>query len=249
MVSLARASVLARIATALALVTTFAAVTAAVSMSRHEVDPPLELIPAVAARWLAWGAGVMLAFAAAVQALKRDRDDGVRALLRARGTSRSGYIAARVAGVAIAIAIVVGGGTLAAGLTAVLAASHASTALPAVQATAASLVYALAFSATLAPLALATVGARSRAGGYFLLLLLVVLPDVFAPWTASMLPAAWGDVVSIPAALSSVRSALMPGGEDVARLARAFAVLAALCLAASLSIVRGVPREGSEPAT
>jgi len=248
-VSLAVTGALARIAIVMSCIGTFGAFTLTVQMARHEESPALELMPPVTSGALAWSAGMMLAFAAAIQALKRDRDTGVRALLRLRGASASAYVLARVTGIAVAVAFVLGCGTLSVGIAAFTSAEQAVTARSAAQATAASLAYVLAFSATIAPLALATLGDRSRAGGYLWLLALVVLPDLFAPWTAALVPDAWGDVVSIPSALASVRGALMPGAVDVARLARALAVLATLGAVASLSIVRALPREGSEPAT
>jgi hypothetical protein len=86
-------------------------------------------------------------------------------------------------------------------------------------------VYGVAFSAVIAPLALAALGGRTRAGGYAGLLVLLVLPEVAERWTSRLVPEAWRGMLSVPSALDALRSALAPD-LDLARFVRAAFVLA-----------------------
>jgi hypothetical protein len=189
-------------------------------------------VPTIAAHALAWGAGVTVAFGAALQAIRRDRVEGVVALARARGLGAADYVRGRVGGLVAILAVSVGGGTLAAGIAAT---SVAHPALPVVRSTLGALAYSLAFAATLGPVALATLGARSRGGGYAALLAVVVIPEVLSPWTAALLPHGWNELTSIPAALDAVGSVASPD-HAVMHVARALAMLAAV-IGASLVIV------------
>jgi len=234
-VALARRGPLAIAAIAIGAVTTFAMIVAAFVVASRGGRSLLHL-PSVASSALAWGAGVLLAFAASARALRRDRDDGVRALWRARGGTAPSYLVGRVAGLVVVVAVVVAGGTLLAGVASTALAGRASVARVAAS-SAAALVYAVAFSATVAPVALAALGARSRIGGYFALLFVLVLPEMFARWTAHVLPYGWQELTSIPAALGALRSSLSPDSHDVPTALRAIVVLAAVS-AIALAVVR-----------
>jgi hypothetical protein len=189
-------------------------------------------VPTIAAHALAWGAGVTVAFGAALQAIRRDRVEGVVALARARGLGAADYVRGRVGGLVAILAVSVGGGTLAAGIAAT---SIAHPALPVARSTLGALAYSLAFAATLGPVALATLGARSRGGGYAALLAVVVIPEVLSPWTAALLPHGWNELTSIPAALDAVGRVASPDHAAM-HVARALAMLAAV-IGASLVIV------------
>ncbi|WP_394846632.1 hypothetical protein LZC95_04095 [Pendulispora brunnea] len=225
---LALGGTMPRLAIGVAGVTTLTAVVLTAVMARLESHPPLELMASLTASALAWGAGVLLAFASAIQALRRDRDEGIRQLAGARTGERAtaSYLWARVAGLAAALFAMIGGGVALAGLVAMLAARHAGLVLQCAQSTVASLVYAAGFSVTMAPLAMAALGARSRAGGFFGLLVLVFLPELLLEWSQKLLPEPWGELASLPSALASLRGALMPEHVDALRFVRAAVVLA-----------------------
>jgi hypothetical protein len=189
-------------------------------------------VPWFTAEIVAWGAGVTVAFGGALHALRRDRDEGVLALVRVRGVAAASYVQGRVAGLALVVAAAVAGPTLIAG---VAATSLGRPALLAVQTTLGALAYALAFAATLAPVALATLSARTRAGGYLSLLAVLVLPEAASPWTESLLPHGWGELTSIPAALAAVGAVFASRAAPV-HAARAAAGLVAV-VAASLLVL------------
>jgi hypothetical protein len=203
-------------------------------------------LPTVASSAIAWSAGVMLAFGAALRALRRDREDGVMALVRARGGSVGGYVWGRVGGLALVLGVAVGGATLVACLAATSVARPSTLVL---RSSAAAIVYALAFASTVGPVAMASLGARTRAGGYFTLLAVLVVPELLSPWTSALLPRGWHELTSIPAALSAVRSGIAYPPVGTAHLARALAGLAAV-VAVSLVVVaaRVVQRDIGEPA-
>ena len=240
--ALARRGVLAKISMGIAALTVLGVTAASFVVARSGESAPLEQMPVVAASALGWGAGVLLAFASAAHALTRDRADGIDALLRARGGSAGAYLWARVGGLGVLLAAVIAGGTLIAGLVAVLLASRVGLAGRALQGTVAALGYALAFAATVAPLAMAVVGARSRVGGYAWLLVVLVLPEVVARWTGVMVPTSFRELTSIPSALGAVRSALMPPGMDAGLLLRALGILAAVAALALVAVRRAAVR-------
>ena len=234
-VKLARRGPLATLAIGISVVISFGGVVLAFVLARRGTAA-LEEVPTFVGSVLAWAGGVMLAFAASAHALRRDRDDGIRALIRARGGSLHSYLLGRVGGLVVVVGAVVVGGTLVTSIASTALASRAGIAAVA-QASAAALLYAGAFSLTLGPVALAALGARSRAGGYLWLLGIVLVPELFEGWTSRILPAAWSDLGSIPSALAALRGALMPPGIDLAKVARA-AVVIAVVIATALVIVR-----------
>jgi hypothetical protein len=194
----------------------------------------IEEVPGIASMAFTWGAGATLAFGGAQRALLRDRERGVVALARARGVGVAGYAGGRVGGLVMILALAVGGGTLVAGLAATAVAGGATRAVA--RASVAALVYALAFAATVGPLAMAALGGRSRAGGYFALLAVLVLPELLAPWTGVLLPKGWRELTSIPAALQALRVGVQSAGPAVLHAARATVALVAV-VAASLLFV------------
>jgi len=193
-------------------------------------------LPTVAARAIAWSGGVTLAFGAALRAVRRDRDEGVLALARARGATLAAYVRGRVAGLSLLLAAAVGCATLVAGIAATSAAASSGSVAAVARSSAAALAYALAFSATLGPVSVAALGGRSRAGGYVTLLAVLVVPELAAPWTSALLPRGWHELTSIPAALEAVRAGVMLPSRAGAHLARAAAGLAAVA-ATSLVVV------------
>lgn len=190
-------------------------------------------LPLLESSVIAWGAGVMLAFGGALHALRRDHEQGVVALVRARGASVGAYVRGRVAGLVVVLAVAVGGATLVAGIAAT---SVAHPAVAAARTSAAALVYALAFAATLGPVAMAALGARTRAGGYLTLVAVLVVPEMAARWTAALLPHGWHELTSIPAALAAVRAGIVAPAAMGVPMARALAGLAAV-VAVSLVVV------------
>ncbi len=190
-------------------------------------------IPVVASSALAWGAGVMLAVGAAVHAIRRDRDEGIFALVQMRGGSTVRYVLGRVGGLVLVLAMAVGGATLIVSLAAA-SAGHASPQQVA-SASAEALAYSLAFAATLGPVSMAALGATPRVGGYLVFLAVLVLPEVTAPWTSALLPDGWHELTSIPAALDAVRTGVespLTGGAHLARAVAGLAAVVSLCLVA-----------------
>jgi hypothetical protein len=229
---LAARGALATVGIALAILAALASVAAALVVARSDGNAVAQL-PTLEASAIAWIAGVVLAFGAAARALGRDREQGVLALVLLRGGGLAAYVRGRVGGVVVLVAVAVGGATLVGALAAI---SVAHPIAPAVRAAIAALVYALAFAGTIGPIAMATLGARTRAGGYLSLLAVLVVPELLAPWTASLLPSGWHELTSVPAALAAVRAGVASPVEGAEPLARAVAGLVAV-VAMSLVVV------------
>jgi hypothetical protein len=206
-----------------------------------DADGAPALLPLVESSAIAWSAGMVLAFGAALGAIGRDREQGVSLLARVRGASVGGYVRGRVGGLVLLLAALVGGATLIGGMAAT-AVSHP--ALPAARATAAGVVYALAFALTIGPVAMAIVGGRSGTGGALALLSVLALPKLLAPWTVRLLPEGWYELTSIPAALAAVRAGVMAPATTALPMARALAGLAAV-VAVSLVVVGAHARRAS----
>jgi hypothetical protein len=195
----------------------------------------LASLPVIASQAFAWGVGTTIAVGGALRALRYDREQGIVALGRQRGVGAAAYSAGRVGGLVIVLAIAVAGGTLVAGLAATAVATAQAFAVA--RASAAAIAFALAFAVTLGPVAMATLGGRSRPGGYLWLLVVLVLPELLAPWTRDLLPGGWRELTSIPAALEAVRAGVQTAGPAAAHAARAAVGLVAV-VAASLIVVR-----------
>jgi hypothetical protein len=211
-----------------------AAAVASLAVARHGTSRQAAQMPVLAAEGIAWSAGITLAFGAALRAVHRDREQGVLALVRGRGASIEAYVRGRVGGLMFVLAATVGGATF----VAALAATSAGGASPAAaaRACAAALAYALAFSVTMGPVAMAALGGRTRAGGYATLLAVLAVPELLSPWTSALLPRGWHELTSIPAALDAVRAGVMGPLGAAARAARAAAGLASV-IAISLVVV------------
>jgi len=248
--SLARRGVLPVASIAISIVTALVLAVVAVLLAAKGPQSPAHDVPIVASSALAWGGGFLLAFSAAAHALRRDRSDGIRGLFVARTTSLRGYLMGRVGGLAVLIALVVAGGTLLCGLAAMGAASRAGAVPRIVQATGAGIAFAIAFAAVVSPVAFAALGARSRLGGYLFLITVVMVPELVVMAMGSALPESVADVMSIPSALSALRSSLAPGTLDLARTARAIVALT-LVVAFAMFLVRRdaieIDRPGAEP--
>lgn len=238
--SLARRGVLATIAIGIGVLTALVACIVAVGVARRGGDAPVHTVPIVASSALAWGAGFLLAFGSAAHALRRDRAEGVQHLLVARTTSLRAYVVARIGGLAAVLVAIVAGGTLVTGLVAAVASARVAGVPRTLQATLAAVVFSLAFSLVLAPIAFAALGARSRAGGYFFMLLVIVLPELFAGMLGKVLPESITEVIAIPSALATLRSALAPGSADGWRMLRALVSLGLWVLFASWLVRRTV---------
>ncbi len=247
-VELSRRGPLAVVSLLVSLLTVLGALALTASLMRRGGATTFEEVPSLAAGALAWGGGVLLAFAVSVHALKRDREAGITALLRARGASLVGYLWTRVGGLTALLVVVVAGGTLLVGLVATLLAARAGTSLRTLQGTGAAVAYALAFAFTLGPLAMAALASRSRIGGYGFLLVVLVLPELLAPTTGALLPYGFGELASIPGALTALRAALMPPGVDGWRAARALFVLVLVALLSLAAVRRAARRAQREEA-
>jgi len=220
-----------KVAIVIAVATSLGTLVLAIASARRGAD--VEHIAPLAAGLLAWGAGVLLCFAASMRAFDRDREDGWDALLARHGARPSAYLAARIVGLVLVTLGLVVSGTLLSGLGAVLASRDAHVALVALEGTVAGLAYAVAFALVVAPIAVATLAPRGRTSGYLFLLSVLVVPALIAHWTGQLVPDEWSDLVSVPGALDALRDSLL-GSLDAARLVRALAVLVAASALASL---------------
>jgi hypothetical protein len=240
--TMARSGPLATVSIGVGALTTLGMIVAAFVLSRHG-GRALAQLPSVASSALAWGAGILLAFSSSAHALRRDREQGIRALVRARGGSAASYLWGRVAGLFLVLALVVVGGTMLTGVAATALASKGAW-LKVARGSAASIVYALSFALVVAPVALAALGARSRAGGYVALVMILVVPQLFAGWTEELLPRGWEELTSIPAILTAVRGSIV--AFDGARLARALLAVAIVTIAATAIVRQQMARVDAE---
>jgi hypothetical protein len=214
----------------------------AISFASRGEGAPAHDVPLVASSALAWGGGFLLAFSSAASALRRDRVEGVRHLFVTRTTSLRGYLLARVGGLAALLAFVVAGGTALTGMLAILASMKVGALPLTAQASAAAVAYGFAFSFVVAPVAFATLGARTRIGGYFYLLLILVLPEILTSALDKSLPSELLEVCAIPSALAALRASLAPGTTDLFRFLRASVALFVFISAAMLWIRREIVR-------
>jgi hypothetical protein len=247
-IDLARRGVVTKIALAISVFTALVMIVIAITVALHGPASPVHDVPLVASSALAWGGGFLHAFGAAAQAFVKDRREGVRHLLVVRTTSTRGYLFARVGGLAALLALVVAGGTVLVGIAGMLAASRGGPALKTLHATLAAVAYAIAFATVVAPIALAALGARTRIGGYFFLLGVIVVPDMIAGVLSGLLPTSVTELFGIPSALSALRAALSPGTTDLFRFLRALAAVAVFAAIAIMFVRRDVQRlEYAEP--
>jgi len=219
------------VSVALAVVTSVALGAQAFALARAARVSALSHLPAASAGLLVWGAGVLLAFAAASHALRRDRDDGIAHLFETRGAGAL-YLRTRVLGLAVLLFFVLGGGVLIIGVASMAAAQRYEVAGLAFASTCGSMLYALASSVTVAVVAFAALGGRTRGGGYLRLLVALSLPELLGYFLSGSISESWVELLSIPSALAALRLALAPGELDLPRFARAFAVLAGVCVVA-----------------
>jgi hypothetical protein len=234
----ARRGITAVVAAALTVVAVLGfGVLAFVVLARHGQADAVASVPLLASSALAFGVGVLVAFGVSTHAFGRDENEGIRTLLRARGVDVSEYMAGRVAGLALLLAVLVAGGSGLVGLLATLAARSRETALHTLQASMAAVVFGVLFAVTFAPVAMAALGARSRGGGYLVLLAVLVLPELVAPRLDRFVSQEWLHVCSIPGALLAVRTALAPVGIDAFMLMRGLLALAVI-VALALLVVR-----------
>lgn len=248
--ALARRGPMAIVSLAICALTIVVACTVAISFAGRGEGAPAHDVPIIASSALAWGGGFLLAFSAAASALQRDRAEGVRALFVTRTTSLRGYLLARVGGLAALLALVVAGGTALTGMSTILASLKLGALPIAMQASAAAVAYGFAFSFVVAPVAFAALGARTRIGGYFYLLIILVLPEALTTLLGRSLPSEFLEVCAIPSALAALRSSLAPGTTDFFRFVRAVIALFLFISASMLWIRRELARmEREEPGT
>lgn len=248
-VSLARRGPLAVVALAVCAFTTLIGCVVAVALGARGALAPIHDVPVLASGALAWGGGFLLAFSAAAHALRKDKTEGIRALVVMRAGSLRSYVVARVVGLGALVFAAVAGGTLATGVVSVLAAARVGVAARALHATGASLVFCVAFAAVIAPLAFGALGSRSRGSGYLFLLFVVMLPELVAGVLSSVLSPSVAEVLSVPSALAALRGSLTPGSVDVARFVRALVALTVWTSAATWLVRRDVMAIEAEPST
>jgi hypothetical protein len=223
--------VMPKVSIVVAILTTLGALVFALGAHGAHGEAASRVAP-FAAGLLAWGGGVLLCFASSIRAFDRDRDDGWDLLLARHGVRISSYLVARISGLAVVTGLLVAPGTFVVALGELLAARDAPSAHAALAGMFAGVVYAVAFSAVVAPIALAALGARNRASGYLFLLGVLVVPALVSEWTGQFFPDDWSELVSVPGALDALRDAAL--GAEGARALRAIVVLASVFVIASL---------------
>lgn len=227
--------VLPKISLFVAVLITLAMLGIALTSARRDAVDLTHVAPATAGM-LAWGSGVLFAFAGAARVFERDRADGIRGLLDARGRGVMAYVGSRAGGLAVLLAAPIAIGSVLTGLAAAAAATTWPRTIAALEGTLGALLYAIAFAAVLAPVSLAALGARSRAGGYGVLFFVLVLPSALAPLTAKIVPSGWEELVSIPGAVDAFRDGVLPPFDPLGSL-RALIALA-LVVGLAVAIVR-----------
>ncbi len=235
-ISLARGRVLVRIAWVMAALMALVGAAVAAYLGREGRSAPLPSLLVLASAVYAYGAGFLVAFAGATQAFRRDRDEGIRALVEAHGATRGEYLVARAAGLAIVVAVAAVGATLLTGVIAMLSAARLGLFVETGGALLAALLATALFSVVVTLVALAALGGRTRMGGYFFLLLVFVAPEGLSAWTSQLVPGGWGRLVSLPGILTAFQEALTPGTFDGALLARSSAALVAALLVGGLAV-------------
>lgn len=243
--SLARRGPMAIVAIVISITTALLAIVVAIALGLRP-KAPVHDIPILTSSALAWGGGFLHAFTVAAGAVRRDHADGVMDLLTTRTTTTRGYMLGRVGGLSAVLAATVGGGTLLVGAVSILGAHEGGGALRVALATLAAVVYALAFSVAVAPLAFAILGARTRWSGYLVFLAVLFGPELLASMASSTIPSELTEIFSLPSALGALRSSLSPGTVDLLRVLRAAASVVVWTLGATLIVRRDIAIVESE---
>lgn len=216
-------------------------------LSRRHL-PSAYYLPSIASVSLVWGAGICIAFGAALSALKRDRVDGTFRLVVGRLGSARAYVVSRVGGLVLLLALVNAGGALLVGAACVATAPSAHAAWLALWTSAASLLFGVCASIVLGLVCFAALGVAGRVAGYGRLVAVLFVPEVVRRLVLSRMDVPGMDVMSIESALGALRESLLPNMVDPARFARAAFVLVVVS-AAALAVVRRdanrLMREGS----
>jgi hypothetical protein len=221
-----------------------AAISVAAAMAlRRAGDQDVALVPTLASECIAWSAGVMLAFGAALRAFHGAQEQGIVALVQARCAGLGAYVRGRVGGLVVVLALTLGGAALTTGIAAMVA-GGATKAI--VRSIAAALAYTIAFAATIGPVSMACLTRPTRVGGYLTLLAVLIVPELASPWTSALLPLDWQELRSIPAALSAVRECVLSSHGAGARAARAVAGLTAVFAVSVVVIARRAGRMAAE---
>jgi hypothetical protein len=131
----------------------------------------------------------------------------------------------------MALALLVSVGALITGAACAAFAPAFRTAI--LKSTAATIPYAIAFGAVLAPLSAATLGSRSRSRGYLVFLAILVLPEL-AQDSLDTLPERWRPLFGLPSALGTLRESLTPAHFDAVLAGEAAAVILVVALIAML---------------
>lgn len=232
--ALARRGPLAILSMGVSVLTTLVLCAITFALARREGDPPVHGILLLTSSALAWGGGFLHAVAISAGTLRRDRVEGIRHLFVTRTSSVRGYLLARVGGLGIMLAVLVGGGTLFVSAVSLVGATRLQVVVRTMHSTFSAVVYAVAFAAVIAPVAFAALGKRTRISGYFVLLLVLVVPEVLANALTGPLPGEVTELCAIPSALAALRSSIAPGTVDPFRFLRA---LVAVGLIAGIAMV------------
>ncbi len=227
---------LAALALMVACLTLLVAMGVVFVVSRIEAHAPVDLYPHLVAQVLAFGSGLPIAFAGALEAYSRDRSEGVHNLLRESGFDDRGYFRTRALGLFGALFMVVGGGTLLSGVVSAMFARTPKLLGQTAIATMGALMFAVSFSLLVGSVALATLAPRGKRMGYIAFALTFLALELLGPWFSMWLPLDFGQIISLRIAFDKVRTGVLPG-HDFGEGLRAFILIAMVSFVA-LTIAR-----------
>ncbi len=239
---------LATLALVVAALTLLVALGVVFIVSRVETNAPVELFPHLVAQILAFGSGLPLVLAGALEAYSKDRKDGVRHLLRESGFDRAAYFRARSLGLFAALFGVVGGGTVIAGVLSLMFARRPHFFVQALAATGGAVLFAFSFALLISSVALATLAPRGKRAGYIAFLATFLGLEAIGPWLTLWLPLDFSQIISVKIALEKIRTGVLPG-HDFGEGLRAFLLIGTISLLALLFARRELARVDGKEAT
>lgn len=165
------------------------------------------------ARAVLWGPGFVAVVGATLHAWRRDREEGVVALVQSSGYSLKSWVMARTVVLGAWLLALWAGSTVVVSL--VVLGANPSMAHGWFAGLVPAAVFAISQSAVLALLGSVCLGPRSRPGGYLLLALILFVPEAVAGWTR---PLVGPDLTSLPSLAMGLANAARPASFDAGRL-------------------------------
>ncbi len=213
-------SVRVRLALGLSLLVTLMLLSFAFLAIRIETRPSFPLFPVAASNAMTLGPGVFVVLALTVDVFRRDRREGVWNYYRSRGVRFNEYARTRMLGAFVLTFLAVFAAPLLLGMVGLLFAPNARLSMAMLGTFVGVTLFSLSYAALLVALAWAAFAPRPFAKGYVMVLLVMVLPEIVAPYVSGWLPEGWVDLLTVRTLLASFRASLLPGGWDVHVMAK-----------------------------